>query len=180
MTEKNCMAVGVFTSHQNAEAAIKFLQKSGYDMTKLSVIGRGYHSEENVVGYYSIGDRMASWGQYGLFWGWVWGVIFGSAFFFIPGIGPVVVGGPILSWLLGSLETAAIVGGVSVLGAALTGMGIPKNSVVVYETALKADKFILLLHGTHVQAEKAKNILIQNNAEHTNLHEALSESPAFA
>src|SRR5450830_744933 len=99
MNENNCLTVGVFANHDNAESAIKELQKFGYDMTKLSVIGRGYHSEENVVGYYNIGDRMASWGKNGLFWGWVWGIIFGSAFFFIPGIGPVVVGGPIISWL---------------------------------------------------------------------------------
>ena len=32
MNEKNCSAVGVFRSHQDAETAVKELQKSGYDM----------------------------------------------------------------------------------------------------------------------------------------------------
>jgi hypothetical protein len=174
MNKSNCLTVGVFTTHDHAESAIKDLQRSGYDMTKLSVIGRGYHSEENVVGYYNIGNRMAHWGKNGLFWGWLWGIIFGSAFFFIPGVGPVIVGGPIISWLLGALESAVLLGGLSALGGALSSVGIPKDSVLEYENAIKTDKFILLLHGTPEDAQKAKSILIQNNSEHTDVHAHLT------
>ena len=59
MPNKNSSAVGVFSNHQDAESAVKELQKSGYDMKKLSVVGKDYHSEENVIGYYNTGDRMA-------------------------------------------------------------------------------------------------------------------------
>ncbi|MFD1122974.1 general stress protein [Methylophilus flavus] len=178
MTKIHCVTVGVFANHDNAETAVKDLERAGYNMKKLSIIGRGYHSEENVVGYYNVGARMAHWGKNGLFWGWVWGVVFGSAFFFIPGIGPVIAGGPIVSWLLGALESAAIVGGLSTLGGALAGIGIPKDSVLMYETAIKTDKFVLLLHGKYEDAEKAKSILIRNNAENTDSHEFLSKTYA--
>jgi hypothetical protein len=30
----------------------------------------------------------------GAFWGGLWGLLFGAAFFAIPGIGPVVIAGP--------------------------------------------------------------------------------------
>ena len=53
----------------------------------------GDHSEEDVVGYYNTGDRMRSWGKNGAFWGGIRGVLFGSAFFVIPGIGPLVAAG---------------------------------------------------------------------------------------
>ncbi|MGO9446900.1 MAG: general stress protein [Thiobacillaceae bacterium] len=170
MLEKNSSAVGIFSSHEDAESAVKELQVSGYDMKKLSVVGKDYHTEENVVGFYNTGDRMAKWGKYGLFWGWVWGLLFGSAFFIIPGLGPIMVGGPLVSWIIGALETAAFTGGVSAVGGALVGIGIPKDSVIQYETALKADKFILIVHGSVQEVETAKNILLKNKAEEAAVH----------
>jgi hypothetical protein len=171
MPNKNSSAVGVFSNHQDAESAVKELQKSGYDMKKLSVVGKDYHSEEHVIGYYNTGDRMATWGKFGLFWGSIWGLLFGSAFLFIPGLGPVMVGGPLVSWIIGVLETAVITGGLTALGGALASIGIPKDSIIRYETALKADKFLLIAHGTVQEVEKAKNILMQHKAEEATLHE---------
>jgi hypothetical protein len=174
MSEKNSSAVGLFSSHQDAESAVKELQKCGYDMKKLSVIGKDYHTEENVIGYYNTGDRMASWGKFGLFWGWIWGLLLGSAFFVIPGVGPVVVGGPLVVWIVGALESAVIVGGLSAFGGALASIGIPKDSVIKYESALKVDKFILIVHGTMEEVEKAKDILMQNKAESAEIHAAMA------
>ena len=45
MLEKNCSAVGIFGSHQDAEDAVKELQKSGSDMKKLSVVGKDYQNK---------------------------------------------------------------------------------------------------------------------------------------
>lgn len=162
--------IAIFESHTGAEAAIKELQTSGFDMKKLSIVGKDYHTEEHVVGYYNLGDQVASWGKAGAFWGWIWGLVFGSAFFFVPGVGPVMVGGPLVSWVIGALETAVVVGGMSALGAALMGAGIPKDSVLKYETALKADKFIVIAHGTADEVARAKSILDTHKAESTTVH----------
>lgn len=175
MPEKHNSAVGLFSNHQDAESAVKELQKCGYDMKKLSVVGKDYHSEENVIGYYNTGDRMATWGKFGLFWGWIWGLLFGSAFFLIPGIGPVMVGGPLVSYIIGALEMAVVTGGLTALGGALASIGIPNDSVIRYETALKADKFILIVHGTLQEVAKAKDILMQNSAEEANVHEVVAD-----
>ena len=180
MLENNSSTVGIFTNHQDAESAVKELQKSGYDMKKLSVVGKDYHTEENVVGYYNTGDRMATWGKFGLFWGWIWGLLFGSAFFMIPGIGPVMVGGPLVAWIIGALETAVVTGGLTALGGGLASIGIPKDSILKYETALKSDKFVLIVHGTLQEVEKAKDILMQNQAEEANVHGvAIGHQPAL-
>jgi hypothetical protein len=56
------------------------------------------------------------------------------------------------------------------LGGALASIGIPHDSVIQYETALKANKFLLIVHGTMEEVEKAKNILMQNKAETANVH----------
>jgi hypothetical protein len=97
-------------------------------MKKLSIVGKDYHTEEHVVGYYNAGDRMKFWGKLGAFWGGLWNLLFGSALFLIPGIGPVVVFGPLVSWMVGALEGAVVVGGLSALGAGLYSIGIPKDS----------------------------------------------------
>ena len=127
MAENNAV-VGIFNSHTEAETSIKELQKAGFDMKKLSIVGKDYHTEEHVVGYYNAGDRMKVWGKLGAFWGGFWGLLFGSALFVIPGIGPLIVFGPLVAWIVGALEGAVVVGGLSALAAALFSIGIPKDS----------------------------------------------------
>jgi uncharacterized membrane protein len=158
MLETNAV-VAIYESHSQAEEALKELQRSGFDMKKLSIVGKDYHTEEHVVGYYNAGDRMMRWGKTGAFWGGFWGLLFGSAFFAIPGIGPVLVAGPLVAWIIGALEGAVVVGGLSAVGAGLYSLGIPKDSIVQYEAALKSDKFILLAHGTAAEVETAKGIM---------------------
>ena len=106
--------VAVFASHAQAEDAIRELQKDGFDMKKLSIVGKDYHTDEHVVGYYNAGDRMLYWGKLGAFWGGFWGLLFGSAFFWVPGIGQVLVAGPLVMWIVGALEGAALTGGITV------------------------------------------------------------------
>jgi hypothetical protein len=158
MDKENAM-VALYDTHEEAEMAIRELQKSGYDMKQLSIVGQDYHTDENVVGYYNMGDRMQKWGGIGAFWGGLWGLLFGSAFFLIPGIGPLLIAGPFVTSLVGALEGAVAVGGLSVLGAALVSLGVPKDSILEYETDIKAGKFILLAHGTAAQIETAKETL---------------------
>ena len=148
--------VALYDSHQEAEQAIRELEKSGFDMQKLSIVGKDYYTEEDVVGYYTTGDRMKSWGKSGAFWGGLWGLLFGSAVFIIPGIGPLLAAGPVVGWILGALEGAAVVGGLSALGAGLYSIGIPKDSIIEYETQLKAGKFVVILHGTPNELSQAK------------------------
>jgi len=158
MIETNSV-VAIYDTHTQAEDAVKELQRSGFDMKKMSIVGKDYHTDEHVVGYYNTGDRMKCWGKLGAFWGGLWGMLFGAAFFAIPGIGPILVAGPLVAWIIGALEGAVVVAGLSALGAGLYSIGIPKDSVVQYEAALKSDKFLLLAHGTADEVAKAKDIL---------------------
>jgi uncharacterized membrane protein len=172
MSDKSAV-VGIYDTHTGAEAAIKELQKSSFDMKQLSIVGRGYHTEEQVVGFYNVGDRMKVWGKRGAFWGGFWGLLFGSAFFVLPGVGPVMVFGPLVAWIVGALENAAVVGGLSALGAGLYGAGIPKDSVLEYETAIKSDKFVVVAHGTHDEVARAMSVLEKTGATKVAAHEAL-------
>jgi len=173
MLETNSV-VAIYGTHAQAEEAVKQLQRSGFDMKKMSIVGKDYHTDENVVGYYNTGDRMKYWGKQGAFWGGLWGMLFG-AFFIIPGLGPILVAGPLVAWIVGALEGAVVVGGLSALGAGLYSIGIPKDSVVQYEAALKADKFLLLAHGTMNEVAQARDILQMTNPLEIKTHSAERE-----
>ena len=168
---KNNSIVAIYPSHTAAEAAIKELQQSGFDMKKLSIIGRDEHTDEHVVGYYNAGDRMKYWGKLGAFWGGFWGLLFGSGFFLIPGIGPLLVAGPLVSWIVGALEGAGVVGGLSAIGAGLYSLGIPKDSILRYETALKTGKYVLIVHGSMDETTRAKEILDRTKPETLEHHQ---------
>ncbi|MEP6960571.1 MAG: general stress protein [Acidobacteriota bacterium] len=171
MSERNAV-VAIYGTHTEAEDAVKALEHAGIDMSTLSIVGKDTHTNEHVVGYYNTGDRMKYWGKNGAFWGGFWGLLFGSAFFAIPGLGPVLVAGPLVAWIVGGLEGAAVVGGVSALGAGLIGMGIPKDSVVEYELAIKTDQFLLMAHGTTAEVERAKDIIAGTRPFSVALHAA--------
>jgi len=175
--EDQSSAVAIFTDHAGAENAIKELKKCGFDIKKLSIVGRDYHSEDNVVGFYRTGDRMKYWGKMGAFWGSLWGLLAGAAFLIIPGVGPVVIAGPVAAWVVGALEGAVFVGGVSALGAGLVSLGIPKDKVLKYESSIKAGKFLLISHGTDQEVIRARTILESTEAEGVDMH-ALPPEPA--
>ena len=151
----------VFDSHAAAEEAIRALGQSGFDLKKLSLIGKGYHSEEKPMGFYTAGDRIKAWGGTGAFWGGIWGLLLAPAVFVLPGLGVVGMAGPFVSTLIGALEGAVVVGGLSALGAALTQIGVPKDQVIKYEAALKVDKYLLVVHGSAADQDRARKVLAE-------------------
>src|SRR5580692_3230641 len=115
--ETSNSVVAVFNDHGAAEAAVKKLNAAGFNIKNLSVVGKGYHTEEKVVGFYNAGDRMKFWGVRGAFWGGLWGLFLGGLFVAVPVVGQVVVLGYLASIVVGAIENAVIVGGISALVA---------------------------------------------------------------
>ena len=169
-TADNSAVVALYNTHTEAEEAVRELQKSGFDMQNLSIVGKDYQTEEEVVGYYTTGDRMKAWGKTGAFWGSLWGLMFGSAFFLIPGIGPLLAAGPLVGWIVGALEGAVVIGGLSALGAGLYSIGIPKDSIIEYETQIKAGKFAVIVHGSPDDVNKTRDTLALTNHRGINEH----------
>jgi len=158
-SNKTDIAVAVYDTHTQAESAVKALQLAGFDMKKLSIIGKDYHTEEHIVGFLNAGDRAKYFGKFGAFWGGLMGMLFGSALFFVPVVGHVIVLGPLAATIFGGLQGAVLVGGTSALVGALMSIGIPKDSVLRYETALKANKFLLIVHGDGQEIMRAHELL---------------------
>lgn len=178
---KNDAIVAVFTNHHGAEAAIRKLAEGGLDIRHFSIVGKGYHTEEKVVGFYNTGDAVKFWGKNGAIWGGLWGLFFGGIFMTVPLVGSVVVLGHLAAMVFAAVEGAVVVGGLSALGAAIFSLGIPKDSVVNYEEALKVDRFLLVAHGPVEEMTRAKTILETTNAISLDLHQDvknMAEPPA--
>jgi hypothetical protein len=171
--------IAAFADHGSAETAIKKLGAAGFDMKHLTVVGKGYHTDEKVVGFYNTGDRVKFWGTRGAFWGGLWGLFFGGLFLTVPLVGPVVVLGYLAAAAISAVEGAVVVGGVGAIGAALYSTGVPKDSVIQFETDLKADKFLVMAHGTADEMEHAKAILDTGNPSRLDVHSGM-KTPELA
>jgi len=162
--------VAVFANHTEADAAVKNLVADGFAMKRLSLVGKGYHTEEKASGFYNIGDRVKFWGSRGAFWGGMWGLFFGGLFLTIPVVGHVIVLGYLAAAAISAVEGAVVVGGLSALGAAIFSLGIPKDSVMQYETAIKADEFLVMAHGSRAEVERARGLLADMHPKHLEIH----------
>lgn len=138
MGEHNAV-IAICNTH--AEAAIRELKHAAFNVKKLSIVGQDHRSAKHVEGSSSTGGCMK----------------YGSTT--ISGIGPVLIAGPLLGWVFGALEETVVAVGITAIGTALKNMGIPKDNVLSYETALRFSKFILLVHGTVEEVAHAQNIM---------------------
>jgi uncharacterized membrane protein len=163
----NHRIVGAFPSHVEAERAVVELQKAGFDMQKLSIIGKDYQTSEHVRGFLTWKDTAKAGavggGYWGSFVGGLFGILVGAGVLFIPGMGTVVVAGPVAGvlagWLEGTLVGGAGTAAVGGLVGALGGLGIPENEVLKYETQIKAGEFVVLVTGSDEDVSQAKQML---------------------
>lgn len=168
--------IAVFGEHKEADAAVKKLMSAGMAVENLSIVGKGYHSEEKVVGFNNVGGRITFWGKRGALWSSLWDLFAGGVSLTIPAVGQVTVLGYLAPIVVSAVDGAIIVGGLSPLGAALYSVGIPRESVVQYEQAVKADGFLVVVHGAVEELARARAILALGNPSRLDLHDGPTTS----
>jgi hypothetical protein len=151
--------VAVLDSHRQVEESVQRLRQSGFDLGKLSVVAMDRRAGEQVVAHYGAGGQTRFWGEFGPFWTGMWASLSGWACLVIPDAGPILVAGPLGGWIVGAIENQVVFGGLSGLGAALYGLGIPKEAVLRCEAAVRMDKLLLVAHGTVDEVGKARETL---------------------
>ncbi|GEA52264.1 membrane protein [Vibrio inusitatus NBRC 102082] len=160
---KQNKVVAVIDTHKEAELTVATLADNGFDINHISIIGKGYQSVEHATGFYNTGDRVKSWGKSGALWGGLWGALVGSGMFWIPTFGALVVAGPLVSALVGAIEGAVVTGSMTALGGALMSVGIPKDSVIKYEAAIKTDKYLVVMDLDEDEIERSKELLSKHD-----------------
>jgi hypothetical protein len=151
--------VAVLDSYRQVEERVQRLRQSGFDLGKLSVVAMDRRAGEQVIAHYGEGGQARYWGELGPFWTGMWTSLSGWACLVVPDAGPILVAGPLGGWIVAALENQAVFGGLSALGAALYGLGIPKDAVLRCEAAVQMDKLLLIAHGAVDEVGKAREIL---------------------
>jgi hypothetical protein len=169
MSQENS-AVGIYTSMDAAEDAVRQLGQSGLPIQHVSIIARDLGTESKVHGFVTSCDVAKSSARTGAWVGGIFGLLAGAAFLWVPGVGPLVVAGSLASALLGGVEGA-------VAGAATTGvlgwlfsLGIGKQHILKYEQSVKAGKYLVIAHGTPDDVNKAKQVLAGTKPTELNVH----------
>jgi hypothetical protein len=162
--------VGVYDVLSKAEDAIRTLDRSSFPIKQVSIVAKDLESERDVHGYVNVGDVAKGGARTGAWVGGFFGLLFGAAFLWVPGFGALVVAGPLSAALLGGIEGAlAGVTGGGLLGA-LFGWGVSRQHILKYEERIKGGKYLVIVHGSPEQVERAHGILQATEPEELNIH----------
>jgi len=142
--------IAVYETSEESLEAVKQLKSAGFGEDDVSVIGKGVKETSTIHGWIPSGSKAGSFGGWGALWGALTGWLL-LGFVWIPGIGWVAAAG----WLVATLAGAGIGAGLG----ALVGLAVPEDEIPVYEEDLKADRYLVVVHGDASTVERATDLL---------------------
>jgi uncharacterized membrane protein len=151
--------VAVYPDHETAEHAVRQLHEAGVAMSDLSIVGRDFQTTEEPVGFVSTSDYATAAAATGAWFGGLFGLCIGAAFLILPGLGPVVVAGPLTAAVLAGIEGALAGTALGGLGGALVGWGVPRDKAIKFETQVKGGKFLVVVRGEPEVIARARGLL---------------------
>ncbi|MEJ2059425.1 MAG: hypothetical protein P8Y64_02905 [Gammaproteobacteria bacterium] len=147
--------VAIYRDENHAHRAVEALAEQDFPLDQVSVLGRVDSSGDDVLGilHPGVNERMKVWAAQGAAWGGLLGLLAGAAgMIFLPGIGSVMIVGPLVQALAGGMTGAAMGGGgmgaaaaLSQLGVAMHRHGIPETELERLHRAIKAGQYLILL-----------------------------------
>lgn len=169
MNERNSL-VAVYTDHVDVVQALNDLQSAGFDMTRISVVAKTSHLKNDILGCYKPHDHTEERTKGGEAWHNFKGFFSGAAFFTAPGVGQILMAGPLATAFVASLEGVEIIEGMRTFGASLSSLGIPKHGIRHYQSELSEDRLLLIAHGTADELVHAKDVLHRTRPDEVAIH----------
>jgi hypothetical protein len=164
MAEKNTAVFGIYPSITSVEIGVDELKAGGFRNTDISVLfpessgTRDFAHEKNT----KAPEGASAGAGTGVILGGALGWLVGIGALTIPGFGPSIAAGPILSALAG----AGVGGTVGGIAGALIGMGIPEYEAKRYEGRVKHGGILLSVHSDDSEwTRRAKAILRRTGAQ---------------
>ena len=164
-TNRKSSVIAVYPNHDSAEDAVRRLQAEGIDMKNVSIIGKDFQAVEKPVGFVTTGSVAKDGAKVGAWSGGIFGLLVGAAFLIVPGVGPVIIAGPLAAALLGGVEGALGGAAMGGLTGALVGLGVSKDKAIRYESEVNTGKFLVTLEGDSAQVQRAETLLAAGQAE---------------
>ena len=135
MLEENT-TVSIYSNPDQVQEVLIELNEHGFDLKRVSIVGKAYRDQKELVAYYKQGDKLKCWGERSEFWNGLRGML--------------------REWVQFSF-------GMSALGATLYSMGLARDRVQDCEEALRNGSYLLIVHGPAQEVMKAKRIIKSAN-----------------
>ena len=162
--------VAVYPDHARAENAVKRLHKDGFALDAISIVGRNIQVTEEPVGFWSTGDYVSAGARSGALMGGLAGMALGAAFLILPGIGPIVVAGPLAAAVIAAVEGAVAGVAMGAIGGALVGWGVPREHALKYESEVKGGKYLVVVRGVEGTINRARSLLATETPDQIDVH----------
>jgi hypothetical protein len=144
---KNDSVVAIFHGNEKAWQAVRKIQQSGFDIHNLTVVGNSAPAGLDKTRDYNAGD-----------WIKKWGFPSDATLYSISDIGPIAIEGPLVTAIAEGQEAGEVEAEFSALGAGLWRCGIPRDNVPQYETAVKSNNYLVIVHCTPDEVIRVKEI----------------------
>jgi hypothetical protein len=162
--------VGVYNTLDMAEAAVRALDAGKFPVNQISILAKDIQDEKKVHGYVTACDVSKTGARTGAWVGGIFGLLVGSAFLWVPGVGPLIIAGSLAAALAGGAEGALAGAAAGGILSGLAAWGISKQHILKYEETVKAGKYVVVAHGTPEEAAKAQAILQGTGAGELTAH----------
>lgn len=165
--------MGIFPTMTEADAAFSDLLTEGFDRSRISAISKDANvSKTETKGtVQNAVEGGASGAVTGGAVGGLAGLLMAAGAITLPGIGALLIGGPLMA-ALGITGAAATVATTAMTGAAaggvigaLTGMGMPEETAKVYSERISQGSVVLSLDVDETDVDRAQAILARHNAD---------------
>ncbi len=167
------MNLGVFSSRLQAEEAIGELERAGYDPKGISVMMKD-NSEAQEVAHNTganVAGKTAAGATTGGVLGGIAGLLVGIGAISIPGVGALLIAGPVAAALgltgaaattVSGALTGALAGGIV---GALVSIGVPEETAQVYEDRIKEGGVLVAIPTREGEGNKVREIMEAHGAD---------------
>lgn len=151
---------GIFDDKQKATRFVEKLIEEDFPMDQLSLLHKGGGHGDDPLGvvYTNNKERIKVWGEQGMLWGALGGLLAGlSGVFLVPGFGTVLAAGPVAEALLGAITGGTAMAGaaaVTSISTAFRRLDIPEEHLAELEAAIQNGQYLLLLHSDESHSER--------------------------
>jgi len=157
MQSERDILLAFFEEEATVQRVLDRLVEDDFPLDQVSLLARSGGTGDDPLGvYYTGGEgRVKGWGRLGAIWGGVLGGMFGL--FVLPGMGPLMIAGPLIEALLGAGVGGALGAGgaaLSQVSLAIHRMGVPEQRLQETERHIKAGHYVLSMIVDKGQAAK--------------------------
>jgi hypothetical protein len=185
-------AIGVFSSYETAETALRELKSRGFMMDRVSVVGHDINRQVETTGantnsrlmdsskmnsHDNEAEETAQKGAVaGATVGGLTGLLVGLGAITIPGVGPVMLAGAAATAIATAISGSAIGAAAGSLAGGLVGLQIPEDRAHLYSERVAQGDYLVMVEGSAADIDMAQSVLTKHNIHEWYIYDLRSNS----